>query len=73
MIGFRIYFKGTTERIFQYSHIENKREQELKMILRFLAQATGRMELPIIKITLWEEQIGSLEIKSYVLAILSLR
>lgn len=43
------------------------------MIPRFLAQATGRMELPIIKITLWEEQIGSLEIKSYVLAILNLR
>lgn len=50
-----------------------KRERELKMTLRCLAWATSRMELPIIKIILWDRQIGSSEIKSYILAILSPR
>lgn len=49
-----------------------KRKRKLELNPRFLAWVTG-MELPVTKITLWEEQIGSLEIKSYVLAILSLR
>ena len=49
-----------------------KRKRKLELNPRFLVRVTG-MELPVTKITLWEGQIGSLEIKSYVLAILSLR
>lgn len=60
-----MYFEGVSE------IIPCKKEGALADSI-FLARVTGT-ELPVTKRILWEEQIGSLEFKSSVLAIIGLK